>query len=94
MRMPLAETSPFAPVGELLIVDGGERVVCHLCGRALRMLGATHLRQHGWTADLYREAFGLRRGASLCAPVMTERRRPSNSQDLWIGVSRGLLLTS
>jgi hypothetical protein len=73
--MPLAETSPFAPVGELLVVDGRERVVCHLCGRALAMLGATHLRQHGWTAVLYREAFGLRRGASLCAPALTERRR-------------------
>jgi bifunctional DNA-binding transcriptional regulator/antitoxin component of YhaV-PrlF toxin-antitoxin module len=73
--MPLVETSPFAPFGELLTVDGGERVVCHLCGRALTMLGATHLRQHGWTAALYREAFGLRRGASLCAPAMTERRR-------------------
>ncbi len=33
-----------------------------------RDAGATHLRQHGWTAVLYREAFGLRRGASLCAP--------------------------
>ncbi len=74
--MPLAdESSPFAPVGELLIVDGGERVVCHLCGRALAMLGATHLRQHGWTAALYREAFGLRRSASLCAPTVIERRR-------------------
>lgn len=73
--MPVAEPSPFAPVGELLIVDGGERVVCHLCGRALTMLGATHLRQHGWIAAMYREPFGLRRGASLCAPAMTERRR-------------------
>jgi hypothetical protein len=67
--------TPFAPVGELLAVDGGERVVCHVCGRALAMLGATHLRKHGWTADAYREAFGLRRGASLCAPAVTERRR-------------------
>ncbi len=73
--MPLGETSPFAPVGELLVVDGGERVVCHLCGRALTMPGGTHLRQHGWTAILYREASGLRRGASLCAPAMIERRR-------------------
>ncbi len=73
--MRLTETSPFAPVGELLMVDGGERVVCHLCGRALMMLGASLLRQHGWTAALYREAFGLRRGASLCAPAMIERRR-------------------
>lgn len=73
--MPFAAT-PFAPLGELLAVDGGERVVCHLCGQALAMLGATHLRQqHGWTADAYREAFGLRRGTSLCAPAVTERRR-------------------
>jgi hypothetical protein len=69
------EPSSFAPLGELLVVDGGERVVCHLCGRALSMLGATHLRRHGWTAALYREAFGLRRGASLCAPALIERRR-------------------
>jgi hypothetical protein len=62
-------------MGELLVVDGGERVVCHICGRALAMLGATHLRQHGWTAEAYRQAFGLRRGTSLCAPAVTERRR-------------------
>ncbi len=35
--------------GELLIVDDGRRVVCHLCGRALAWLGAAHLRAHGWT---------------------------------------------
>ncbi len=70
-----AEISPFAPVGELRIVDDGERVVCHLCGRALAMLAASHLRQHGWTAAEYREAFGLRRSTSLCAPAVTAQRR-------------------
>jgi hypothetical protein len=31
----------FAPLGRLVVVDDGERVVCHLCGRALAMLGAS-----------------------------------------------------
>ncbi len=65
----------FAPLGELVVVDDGQRVVCHLCGRALAWLGAPHLRAHGWTAMGYREAFGLRRSASLCAPAVAEHRR-------------------
>lgn len=65
----------FAPLGRLVVVDGGERVVCHLCGRAFAMLGASHLRQHGWTAVQYREAFGLRRSTALCAPAVTAHRR-------------------
>jgi hypothetical protein len=73
--VPAADPVAFAPEGELLVVDAGEKVVCHLCGRAMAMLGATHLRQHGWTAELYREAFGLRKGTALCAPAVTERRR-------------------
>ena len=39
----------FAPLGELLVVDGGQRVVYHLCGRVLVLLAASHLRKHGWT---------------------------------------------
>lgn len=62
----------FAPLGRLVVVDDGERVVCHLCGRALAMLGASHLRQHGWTAAEYREEFGLRRGAALNESVPQE----------------------
>ena len=68
-------TRCFAPLGELVVVDGGRQVLCHLCGRAFAWLGASHLRAHGWTAVLYREAFGLRRGSALCAPAVVERRR-------------------
>ena len=72
----LSEARPiFAPLGRLLVVDDGERVVCHLCGRALAILGASHVRQHGLTAGQYREAFGLRRGTALCAPAVTAHRR-------------------
>ncbi len=56
--MPADDLPSFAPLVRLLVVDGGERVLCHLCGRAFAMLGAGHLRQHGWTAAAYREAFG------------------------------------
>src|SRR4051794_40542510 len=49
----------FAPLGALQVVDDGERVTCHLCGRALQLLSAAHLRRHGWTPQLYRSTFGL-----------------------------------
>jgi len=72
--VPAGEAGNFAPVGELLVVDGGERVVCHLCGRAFAFLPG-HLPRHGWSAELYREAFGLGRSTSLCAPAVQQRRR-------------------
>ena len=37
-------TPVFAPIGEVVVTDA--RVVCHLCGRALRSVTA-HLRVHG-----------------------------------------------
>jgi hypothetical protein len=62
----LADGTPaFAPIGEVVIVDG--RVVCHLCGRALRSVTA-HLRVHGYTKEAYCAAFGLERGQSLEGP--------------------------
>jgi predicted transcriptional regulator len=72
--LPAGEAGGFAPVGELLIVDAGERVVCHLCGRAFAFLPG-HLPRHGWSAELYREVFGLGRSTSLCAPALQQRRR-------------------
>ena len=55
-------TPYYAPVGE--IVADGSRVICHLCGRALRSVVA-HLPSHGWTKEQYCLAFGLERGQSL-----------------------------
>ena len=68
-------TEYFAPLGQLDFVDDGRRVVCHLCGVALRLLSTSHLRGHGWTAADYREVFGLNRGTPLCARDESERRR-------------------
>ena len=62
----LADGTPaFAPIGEVVITDA--RVVCHLCGRALRSVTA-HLRVHGYTKDTYCAVFGLERGQSLEGP--------------------------
>ena len=55
-------TPYYAPVGE--IIADGSRVICHLCGRALRSVVA-HLPSHGWTKEQYCLAFGLERGQSL-----------------------------
>ena len=62
----LADGIPaFAPIGEVVVVNG--RVICHLCGRALRSVTA-HLRVHGYTKEAYCAAFGLERGQSLEGP--------------------------
>ncbi|MCW2909113.1 MAG: hypothetical protein JWL68_3902, partial [Actinomycetia bacterium] len=58
-------TPAFAPIGEVVVTD--TRVVCHLCGRALRSVTA-HLRVHGYTKEAYCVAFGLERGQSLEGP--------------------------
>jgi len=68
-------TEYFVALGQLEVVDGGTRVLCHLCGQPFRLLSTTHLRGHGWTPAQYREAFGLNRGAPLCAPSVSEQRR-------------------
>ena len=68
-------TAFFAPPGQL-IRDGDERVVCHLSGRHMKMLGGTHLRvAHGWTLDAYREKFELHQHVPTCSLELSERYR-------------------
>src|SRR5271165_176354 len=55
-------TPYYAPLGE--IIADGSRVICHLCGRALRSVVA-HLPSHGWTKEQYCLTLGLERGQSL-----------------------------
>ena len=65
----------FAPPGAMLVVGGGELVVCHACGQALAAVSAGHLRPHGLTLARYRERFGLNRKMSLVAPALAAVRR-------------------
>lgn len=68
----------YGQVGVLNIDKVNDRVQCHICGRWFRALG-THLRsRHGWTADDYREEFGLNRGQSLVCESTHQRLRDLN----------------
>ena len=68
-------TEYYAPIGEL-VYDGEDRVVCHLCGRAMLMVGGTHLRVgHGWTIHQYREAFHLPEHVPTCSHDLSDRYR-------------------
>ena len=70
-------TEYYAPIGEL-IHDGDGRVLCHLCGRSMRIIGGTHLRvTHGWTIRQYREAFHLPERAATCSRELSGRLRDS-----------------
>ena len=75
VRVPvgvLADGTPyFAPFGEVIV--NGSRVICHLCGRALRSV-TVHLRGHGWTKQAYCEVFGLERRQSLEGPETRKLR--------------------
>ena len=70
-------TDYYAPIGEL-IYDGDGRVLCHLCGRLMRIIGGTHVRvTHGWTFREYREAFHLPERAATCSRELSARLRDS-----------------
>jgi hypothetical protein len=65
----------FAPLGQVLVVAGGERIVCHACGEALTAITRHHVRRHELDLPGYRERFGLNRKQSLIAPTLAETRR-------------------
>ncbi|MEI5522112.1 MucR family transcriptional regulator [Streptomyces brasiliscabiei] len=68
--MTATEHQPYRPrhpdFGRLIRDEDTDTVLCHLCGRAFRSLGA-HVRAHGMTAAEYRREFGLMRGRALSA---------------------------
>ena len=82
----------YATPGQLLVVDGGWRVVCHACGAALTSIAVAHLRRHDLSLDAYRERFGLNKTASLLSPQLQAERREEGRRR-WtsnVGVREGL----
>ncbi|MGV9230375.1 MucR family transcriptional regulator [Streptomyces nigra] len=59
-------TDPHPDFGLLIRDEEAATVICHVCGRAFRSLGA-HARVHGMTAAEYRQEFGLLRARALSA---------------------------
>lgn len=73
---PQAEAQPdnLPAIGTIEFDEAGERVRCHACGRWYRALNG-HLRTHGHDEASYKEAYGLKRTASLLPPATAEKFR-------------------
>ncbi|MGI5458772.1 MucR family transcriptional regulator [Streptomyces sp. CA-249302] len=59
--------------GRLIRDETADTVICHVCGRAFRSLGA-HVRVHDMTAAEYRREFGLLRARALSARSLARQR--------------------
>lgn len=59
--------------GRLIRDEATDTVVCHVCGRAFRSLGA-HVRVHDMTAAEYRREFGLLRSRALSARSLSRQQ--------------------
>lgn len=62
------------PLGVMQFAADGSLVQCHVCGQWLGSLN-THIRQHGYDARSYKEAFGLPRTISMWPPVTQAKQR-------------------
>lgn len=91
-------TPVFHRIGELLVDPDDGKICCGLCGRWFRALGGHLTAAHGWSADAYREAFGLNAQRPLQAPAVSEaqaegvRRRLQTDERLRAGMRKGLAL--
>jgi hypothetical protein len=90
-------TPVFHAVGELPLDRDENKVLCGLCGRWFRALGA-HLRAHDWSADDYRSAFGLNAQRPLQARAVSDaqaaalKRRIQTDRRLQAAMRRGVAL--
>jgi hypothetical protein len=61
-----------------------DKLQCHLCGKWFRGLSAHVVVAHGWTADEYREEFGLNRNQALiCEGTREKLSRINRELGLW-----------
>jgi len=61
-----------------------DKLQCHLCGKWRRGLGTHVVMAHGWTADDYREEFGLNRQQGLiCEGIRGNLRRINRELGQW-----------
>ncbi|MFD7874065.1 MucR family transcriptional regulator [Streptomyces sp. NPDC059766] len=68
------ERAPSHPdFGRLIRDESTDTVICHVCARAFRSLGA-HVRAHDMTASEYRQEFGLLRSRALSARSLSDEQ--------------------
>lgn len=64
--------APLSGAKELVAYFSGDRIVCLLCGRALRTLAVHVQRIHGMSDDAYKERFGIPRAFTLSCRETTD----------------------
>ena len=70
----------YGDVGILAYDPIEDKLQCHLCGKWFRGLGVHVVVAHGWTADDYREEFGLNRQQALICEGTREKLRRINRE--------------
>lgn len=63
---------PFTDSAELLAYFSGDKIVCLLCGRAMRTLAVHIERIHGMAAEVYKDRFGIPRQFTLSCQETTD----------------------
>ncbi len=63
----------YGQLGILSYDEIEDKVQCHICGRWFRSVASHVNKSHGWSADDYREEFGLNKGQSLICEGTREK---------------------
>ena len=68
----------------ILVCNPEDKLQCHLCGKWFQGLATHVVVGHGWSADDYREEFGLNKQQSLICEGTKEKLRRANTElGLW-----------
>jgi len=70
----------YGDVGTVACDQIEDKLQCHLCGKWFRGLGTHVVGAHGWSADDYREEFGLNRGQGLICEGTRQKLRVANKE--------------
>lgn len=65
----------YGQLGVLAYDEIEDKVQCHICGKWFTSVAVHVIQKHRWTADEYREEFGLNRGQALCSSSLSEKHR-------------------
>lgn len=66
-----------------------DRITCLRCGKAYKALAPAHLSMHGWTADRYKEHYGLPWRTGLTCTMTKDSHRRQGLANLEAGVAFG-----
>ncbi len=80
MKTARATTSRMKTLGIVTYDPIEDKLQCHLCGKWFRGLSTHVVVAHGWTADEYREEFGLNRNQALICEGTREKLSRINKE--------------